>query len=103
MPSEDFPNHNDGRVSPQLLLMMEVETGNLDDLLCPSCLRDAVWERFTQPPENGYRTWSVCTNCDFYFRVQNTAAPKFFSEERRRGDLESQDISIVRIALFKLP
>src|ERR1700743_1223063 len=104
MPSENFPNHsNDGRVSPQLLLTMEAEKGNLDGLLCPSCLRDAVWVWFPQPQENVYRTWFICTNCDFYFRAQNTTAPKFFSDGRRRDDLERQDISIVRRALFKLP
>lgn len=83
--------------------MMEAEKGVLDGLLCPSCLCDSVWVWFTQPQENVYRTWFICTNCDFYFRVQNTTAPKFFLEERRRGDLESQDISIVRRSLFKSP
>jgi hypothetical protein len=102
MQSENSPNcSNDGRVSSQLLLLSEAEKGNLVGLLCPSCLRDAVRVWFTRPQGNLYRTWFICTNCEFYFRAQNTTAPKYFSDERRRDDLESKDISIVRGALFK--
>jgi hypothetical protein len=104
MPSEKSqPLPSDERLSVQLRLLDEAAAGRLDDLECPDCRQAAVSVWFTHPAADIYRTWFICADCPFYTRAQNTEPPHFFSEDRVNTDLEEQDLSILRGALFKRP
>ena len=97
------PIRNDELASLQLRLLREAETGHLDDLECPKCLQATVSVWFSRPAADAYRTWVICTSCDFRFRAQNSKRPLHFSEGRRRQDLEEADRSIMKRAVFKRP
>jgi len=84
-------------------LAVEAERGNWEGLLCPVCQRESVAVWFSNPVEEVFRTWFICDDCGSHSRAQNTARPKFFSEERRRTDLEQRDREIVDQAVFKPP
>jgi hypothetical protein len=78
-------------------------SGHLDNLECPSCHQPSVLVWFTNPAENTYRTWFLCTQCDFHSRAQNAGKPTSFTEDRRCADLEDRDRSILLNAVFKRP
>jgi hypothetical protein len=103
MPTGNSPNRNDERLSLQVRLLSEAATGHLDNLECPSCRQAAVSVWFTHPAADMYRTWFICADCDFHTRAQNTERPTFFSEDRVSTDLEEQDLSLLKGALFKRP
>jgi hypothetical protein len=104
MPSEKSQHpQNDERLSLQLRLLDEAAAGHLEDLKCPSCGHPAVSVWFTHPAADMYRTWFICSDCDFHSRVQNADRPVFFSEVRVCTDLEERDLSILKRSLFKRP
>jgi len=84
-------------------LAKQAQAGLLEGLECPECsaLAVAVW--FTHPAEDEFRTWFVCAACGFQTRARNAGKPRYFSEERRRLDLEARDKSILESAIFKKP
>jgi hypothetical protein len=84
-------------------LTNQAEGGLLDKLQCPKCRHLAVFVWFTRPAEDEYRTWFLCTACSFHTRAHNTGKPHFFSEERRRLDLEARDTAILKKAVFRRP
>jgi hypothetical protein len=79
------------------------EKSQLGNVRCPACHRLSVSVWFTHPAEDAYRTWFICTQCSFHSRALNLNMPPFFSEDRRRADLEEQDRSILERAVFKKP
>jgi len=93
----------DDRVTRIVGLASQAENGFLEELECPECHECAVSVCFTHPADDEYRTWFFCTACDFQTRAQNSQKPQFFSEDRRRLDLEGRDKSILENALFKKP
>jgi hypothetical protein len=94
---------NQERVAVLSRIAGEAEAGRLDNLECPSCHQPSVSVWFTNPAENTYRTWFLCTQCDFHSRAQNAGKPALFTEDRRRADLEDRDRSILANAVFKKP
>ena len=92
-----------GRMAGYLRLLNEYEAGNLDNLECPTCRHRAVSVWFTNPAKDFYRTWFLCTDCNFHTRAQNSGKPQHFSEERRRMDLEERDAAILNVAVVKMP
>jgi hypothetical protein len=95
MPDETLPLY--------LHLLHQAAAGRLEGLECPKCRHAAVSAWFTHPAEDFYRTWFLCAKCDFHTRAQNTEKPMFFSEERRRIDLETRDSAILQQSVFKRP
>jgi hypothetical protein len=93
----------DERLSLHRHLLHEADAGHLENLECPTCRQSAVSVWFTHPDTDVYRTWYLCTKCDFHTRVQNTDKPDFFSEDRIRTDLQDRDRSILKHAIFKRP
>jgi hypothetical protein len=91
----------DLRVPSFTRLVREVDAGNFEHLECPACHEPAVGTWFTHPTDNEYRTWFLCSACDFQTRAQNIGKPKYFSEERRRIDLEQRDSASLKASLFK--
>ena len=65
--------------------------GRLDGLHCPQCNQSRVTVRFTNPGLGEYRTWFVCTSCDFRMRTQNSGRPAYFVASRVDPDLERAD------------
>ena len=94
---------NAERALLQVRLLQEAVTGRLDNLECPKCHHATVSVWFTHPAADAYRTWVICTNCDFRFRAQNADRPPHFSEDRRRKDLEEADLSVMKRTVLKPP
>jgi len=88
---------------PYLRLLHEADAGYLDDLECPQCQQTAVSVRFTHPAADTYRTWFICSGCNFHTRVQNGERPRFYSEDRVSTDLQERDLLIEKQARFKKP
>jgi len=87
----------------EVALLHEVNAGNLDNLECPKCQRKTVSAWFTRPEPEAFRTWLVCSDCDFWSHVINGAKPPFFSEDRVRVDLQEKDAAILKSIRFKRP
>jgi hypothetical protein len=93
---------NDGEgLERHIRLLKEADAGNLDNLECPNCRQPSVSVWFTNPVEDTYRTWLLCTKCSFHSHAINAVRPPFFSEKRRRADLKKQDRSILKNMIFK--
>lgn len=91
------------KVRLQLRLLEDAASGRLDGLECPQCGHAAVSVWFTHPAASTYRTWFVCTQCNFLTRAQNSTRPPFFSEAHVRQDLEERDLSAMNQSVFKAP
>jgi DNA-directed RNA polymerase subunit RPC12/RpoP len=90
-------------IEQRLALVRAAETGALDSLECPGCGHFSVSVWFTHPRENEYRTWYVCSDCDFKMRGHNLTRPLFFSEERVDPEFSECDDDVLRQAIFKKP
>jgi hypothetical protein len=101
--SPQNPRHSDERLSSHVRLMKGAAAGQLEDLECPTCGHAAVSAWFTHPEPDMYRTWFICSDCDFHSRAQNTERPVFFSEVHVCTDLEERDLSILKRSLFRRP
>jgi hypothetical protein len=83
-------------ITTRLDLLEALESGMLDSIQCPQCQEHSVSVWFTNPLEDEYRTWFVCTTCAFLMRTQNSVRPKHFSLDRVRDDLEQYDAKVLR-------
>jgi hypothetical protein len=92
-----------GRVKSYASLAAAAENGHLDSLECPVCHRDAVSAWFSNPAAGVFRTWFLCRECSFSSRTQNAGQPRFFSQSRRRTDLEERDREILSKPVFRSP
>jgi hypothetical protein len=90
-------------ISGYLKLLKEAAVGHFDGLQCPTCAESSVSAWFTNPAEDTYRTWFLCSSCNFHSRAQNAEKPPFYSEDRVRKDLEQLDRENFEKALFKRP
>ena len=61
----------------------------------------SVW--VTDPSPGEYRTWLLCAFCDFHSHVINSGKPTYFTEDRRRADLEERDRAILKQIISKKP
>jgi len=95
MASGSSPSPNSDRVGEQLRLLECAEKGSLDNLMCPECSEPVVRVWFTKAQAGEFRTWFVCEECEFSFRVQNAQKPSFFDESRIHGDLDSYDAKLL--------
>jgi len=84
-------------------LAFAAERGQLEGLECPSCNQPVISVWFTHPAPDEYRTWFFCAQCDFHTRAHNGKRPAFFTEDRRRDDLEDRDKAILEQAVLKRP
>ncbi|MCK6481177.1 MAG: hypothetical protein HUU26_01000 [Gemmatimonadaceae bacterium] len=78
-------------VEKRLAILRSAAAGILDGLPCPDCGRDSVSVRFTNPSGDEFRTWFLCSACDFRMRAQNSGRPPHFTESRIDPDLEERD------------
>jgi hypothetical protein len=90
-----------GRAKAVVRLAAEANAGSLSGLRCPVCRRPSVGVWFSHPALEIYRIWFLCANCRFQTRAQNAGKPAYFSEERRRPDLEARDLERLRRAVVK--
>ena len=86
-----------------LPLLDALENGQLDKIPCPNCRRDEVSVWFTNASPHEYRTWFVCSHCNFEQRVNNSECPPHFSEARIHKGLEQYDRKLIDSAKFKGP
>jgi len=97
-----MPSHShEENLEAHMRLLQEAVLGRFDNLDCPSCRVATVSVWFSHPGQDEYRTWFLCGNCDFHTRVQNSARPAKFTEDRLKPDLERRDRSISETAKFK--
>src|ERR1019366_3400012 len=57
-------------IAARLPLIQAAADGSLDELRCPRCECQTVSVYFTRPAPEEYRTWFVCSACDFSMRTQ---------------------------------
>lgn len=100
---ETDERNSEERVARLMRLLHEASAGNLDRLECPACHSRTVSVWFTNSAEGLYRSWFLCGACEFRERVQNSRKPDFFSENRRRADLDEEDAAIRDTAVFEKP
>src|SRR5207249_4907350 len=88
MQSEDsrFQIHD---VAERLELLRAANEGQMGGLTCPKCGRPCVSVWFTHSTDREYRTWFICSNCDFEMRAQNSERPPRYSQERDRTAREA--------------
>lgn len=98
-----FNCDSDRRLKLTLQLARDAESGKLDQLECPQCCKLTVSVWFSNPVQGEFRTWFLCTECNFYSRAHNSGRPKFFSTERCRLDLEERDVAVIDSVKFKRP
>lgn len=92
--SHSQPNRSDsgGDETKELLnLLRDLASGNIDEIECPSCLKNRMRAWFTNPADGEFRTWFVCSNCGVRKRVQNSGRPESYREDRRNTELETYD------------
>lgn len=87
--------HSSNRIKAYVSLTTEAENGHLDALECPVCHRDAVSVWFSNPAPRVFRVWFMCRECTFYSEAQPANQPRFYSQSRRRADLEERDREIL--------
>ena len=77
-------------------LLRVADSGKLEAIECPECKESAVSVRFTHPAEGVYRTWFVCSRCEFRLRAQSSGRPANFAESLVDEKLQKCDIEMVR-------
>jgi len=82
-------------------LLALLEAGKLENLLCPQCQRESVSVWFTHPAPEEYRTWLICSTCEFQARAHNSSKPAHYSEAKRHIVLETKDGDILDRAIFR--
>jgi hypothetical protein len=76
----------DDRVTKNLDLLREAESGKLDDLSCPQCQNAAVSVSFSNTSSySGYVVWFRCSACNFWTSAQGAVKPKYWSDQRMLG------------------
>src|SRR5260221_909069 len=83
------------RVSDLLLLENEAAAGRFEGIECPKCRHASVSVSFTHPAADVYRTWFICSDCDFHTRAQHADRPPYFSESRINTESEERDLLIL--------
>src|SRR5258708_1984547 len=81
MPSDISPTRKH-EIQERIRLLEAVDSGKLDELICPQCGEAAVFAWFSRSPAGRYFTWCLLDSCDFEVRAQNTAEPRHYSKER---------------------
>jgi hypothetical protein len=94
---------NEEAVRLRMALLEEASKGRYENLECLDCrkLGASIW--FTNPATGEYRTWLLCAFCDFHSHVTNTGKAPYFTEDRRRKDLEERDKAVLNQMVFKKP
>lgn len=87
---------SDRDLSSKINLLRIAASGVLDSIQCPNCKECSVSVRFTHPADNEYRTWFVCSNCDFRLRVHDSGRPSHYSETLVDEHLQAYDSEILR-------
>jgi len=94
---------NQDRVRRGIALLKEASKGRFENLECPDCLKPGASVWVTNPVPDEYRTWLLCAFCDFHSHVINSGKPAYFTEDRRRADLEERDRAVLNPMVFKKP
>lgn len=97
------PTQTQERVRRRIALLEEACEGHFDNLECPDCLKPGASVWVTDPSPGEYRTWLLCAFCDFHSHVINSGKPTYFTEDRRRADLEERDRAILKQIISKKP
>ena len=87
---DDFSLSQNEDVRARVNLLIQLESGIQDGLKCPSCGRDSVSVWYSMPFAGEYRTWFICSVCDFRMRAQNSGKPSLLREDRIKNELEAE-------------
>lgn len=101
--SSPIPGNKREDLELRLFLIRAADSGALESLECPGCGNSTVSVWFTHPRENEYRTWFVCSACQFTMRTHDLTRPRHFSEGRLSHALNERDKGILERAIFKSP
>jgi hypothetical protein len=84
-------------------LLTQVASGVLDGLQCPECDQRSVSVCLTPHHANEYRSWFICTSCDFRSRAHNRARPSSLAKDRAKPALQIRPALIRPTSIFKRP
>ena len=87
---DDFSLSQNDVVRARLNLLNQLESEMYDGLKCPSCGGDFVSVWFSNPLDGEYRTWFLCSVCDFSMRAQNSGKPSMLRTDRIKNELEGE-------------
>jgi len=75
MPPQNPDSDSRTLIEAYTRLLTQVASGALDGLSCPECDQRSVSVCLTPHHANEYRSWFICTSCDFRSRAHNRARP----------------------------
>lgn len=84
-------------------LLTQVASGVLDGLQCPECDQRSVSVCLTPHHANEYRSWFICTSCDFRSRAHNRARPSSLTKDRVKPGLLIRPALTRPASIFKRP
>jgi ribosomal protein S27E len=96
-------NNGGERVRLRIAMLEEASKGRFENLECPDCRKPTASVWFTNPAPGEYRTWLLCALCDFHSHVMNSGKPRYFTEDRRRNDLEERDKAVLNQMVARKP
>ena len=82
-------------------LLTQVANGVLDGLQCPECDLYSVSVCLTPHHANEYRSWFICTSCDFRSRAHNRTRPSSMARDQVKSGLEIRSALIRPASIFK--
>jgi hypothetical protein len=82
-------------------LLTQVASGRLDGLQCPECDQLSVSVCFTPHHANEYRSWFICTSCDFRSRTHNRTRTARPAIDRVKLDIENRSPFNLPASIFK--
>lgn len=97
------PAEVEERVWRRIALLDEASKGRFENLDCPDCHKPGASVWVTNPVPGEFRTWLLCAFCDFHSHGINSEKQPYFTEDRRRADLEDRDRTILKQMTFKKP
>src|SRR5258708_29521592 len=75
MPKKNSDSDSRTLIEGYTRLLTQVASGVLDGLQCPECDQRSVSVCLTPHLPNEYRSWFICTSCDFRSRTHNRTRP----------------------------
>jgi hypothetical protein len=84
-------------------LLTQVASGVLDGLQCPECDQRSVSVCLTPHHANEYRSWFICTSCDFRSRAHNRTIPPRLAKVSVKPRLGLRTPLIRPASIFKRP
>ncbi len=98
MPEQNSDSESRTCIEGYARLLTQVASGVLDGLQCPECDQRSVSVCFTPHHANEYRSWFICTSCDFRSRTHNRTR---VATDRVKPGIENRSPYNLPASIFK--